>query len=626
MFDNNDLNNEIENIKTVYHVREVFNKINHSYNQNIPERNKHVRKLIETAFNKNIDTKDVIPDGSIYYDTNQEGNVYTDAVIDNIDDKEDSKYLPANNPKTESDEEQKKEKQKKDDEKSLSFNEQINAIFNDTLLNFLDTHKRYYFFQNHKDTAEKFIFVYDDCLDESLKLLINKNRNNFGSIQKFSEFTQNLPDISQEKYCVFLMLSSELSEHAKKFCESEIHEKKIYQYNLHKNPYNNIFELKPSNKNYELHNDIQRDNSIFLSNVDINRSEETLIKLFFPACSSLIGYKLLKGGFSGAKVIEVFQNTYDSKPHKQIIKIDKKCTKKIKQEYDNLTKHINFKCDEVFGKTYCEFEDYEAIMYSYASTDSKRSSKPFTKIFTEDLDVVKIGGSLERLFSRGLMENWQNSYSQDNKQTSVNNMYKNFIKDNLLDEIDKMTFDNNKTIKDKIQKVLAIELPFFIQKTSHGDLHTDNIMCDEENVFLIDFGMTGRHHFFIDYATLEMSIRLKSIPRYYPIAELKKYDNTLLQNILFLEHSIPQGNNFLYDIYKIIINIRQKSISHIKSHIKIQNLSITDTDIEINYLISLFCLAYRNLPHDDLNQKYALYLCDKLADKIIELLNSVKAV
>jgi CheY-like chemotaxis protein len=47
----------------------------------------------------------------------------------------------------------------------------------------------------------------------------------------------------------------------------------------------------------------------------------------------------------------------------------------------------------------------------------------------------------------------------------------------------------------------------YVEAVVHGDLHTDNVIVPQDRTFLIDFAHTGPHHVFLDYVTMEVSVR-----------------------------------------------------------------------------------------------------------------------
>ena len=103
-----------------------------------------------------------------------------------------------------------------------------------------------------------------------------------------------------------------------------------------------------------------------LSNASLSRAEEALIKSFFPSEPSLIQYKLLKGGFSGSKVVEVSQSFSVPRPCKFIIKIGSKAERKITIEETAVKKWVSSLVSS-YQTEKKENATHEALKYQFAS-------------------------------------------------------------------------------------------------------------------------------------------------------------------------------------------------------------------------------------------------------------------
>ena len=128
--------------------------------------------------------------------------------------------------------------------------------------------------------------------------------------------------------------------------------------------------------------------------------------------------------------------------------------------------------------------------------------------------------------------------------------------------------------------------------------------------------MTGSTHCFADYAALEASVRFKLTPSYFPTSVLAGADDHFLTAFDVTDAALQAkiGNADLKKSYEAIAKIRQMAIHKVRANAQSY---ASNEELELNYMIALFCLSLRNIKYPDLNQKYAMALCRRLALHIL---------
>lgn len=514
-----------------------------------------------------------------------------------------------------------------DDEKSSEelkrMVSEFSTVFDSTARMLLLNYKKFFIFKIGKQSLDfKTILLHDNIpMPEVAKKLLK----GFSSMLSLKDFLVELESDKlggrfKDETNLILLLSSDFSSEAHKILEN----RKIFEnFELFK-----FYELSLDDdfaKPYEYEgdrffNDLESDLNISLSNAELTKAEESLIKSFFPATPSSIQYKLLKGGFSGSKVIEVSQTFSTAKPCRFVIKIDLKKNKKIAIEEKAVKQWVSSMVTQ-YQTEKKENATHEALKYQFASSDGKRESTSFSQFFREANSVTEIGKVIDSLLDDELFKQWESMQFKKEQKISLAELFKDFVDwTKVSNFVDQVSFENAESDKKLFKSILEAELPAYVVKVCHGDLHSENIIVDQGKVFLIDFGLTGSHPCFLDFVTLETSIRLKLTPNYFPSKVLKQADKEFLFKFDVADTTIESkiADKVLLKSYKIISKIRNKAIHRVRSDAESYG---SNADLEMNYLLTLFCLLLRNLKYSDLNQKYAIQLARTLANELQKKLN-----
>lgn len=367
-----------------------------------------------------------------------------------------------------------------------------------------------------------------------------------------------------------------------------------------------------------LHEELESICGIVFNNKDLTFEEEKIIKKSFQNSTSIIDYKILKGGFSGSKVIEIQPiKNLSSRTARYVIKYSRKdAQRKISKEIKAFKAYIDDFQLTSYRADFLETEQYEAIKYTYASADNKTDSYSFSELIKRKMLGKKIDYNLNEVISQLLtcapLDIWSGHYQVEN--IKVDQLYKSYINDDKLltaiemiesrtqEQICADTFwKNYAAIKEK-----TIEVK---KKVCHGDLHTENFFKDDSAVYLIDFGYTGEHHAVLDHSTLEASLRFKHIPAYIRTETLIKLDERLFDGKCFEEGFDISfiDRKVLTEVYTLILTIRKDARKF---------FAVPEYSLE--YFISLFMITMRQIQYNDLNQQYALESAKSLAKLILE--------
>ncbi|MGZ3789724.1 MAG: phosphotransferase [Bacteriovorax sp.] len=494
-----------------------------------------------------------------------------------------------------------------------NFRKTIAELFSGAGRDWIANYKRYYLFkiENNLDASIKAVLVYDNIPSPEF---VQRALDGFTENIPLEKFIEKLEDTNSDLWLrphLCLLILSDFSRNAHSLIERFDILKRFDNFKFYEIMFN-----EDDVKTYEHEGDVllsslMSDVHISLSNASLSRAEEALIKSFFPSEPSLIQYKLLKGGFSGSKVVEVSQSFSVPRPCKFIIKIGSKADKKITIEEAAVKKWVSSLVSS-YQTEKKENATHEALKYQFASIDGKRSSQSFTEYFQSNR-TGHIREIVDKLFTHELFKEWEDTQFRKEEKILIKNLYKDFLSlDKIFEEIRKIGFEKAADDIKKFTEVLNLELPRYVQKVNHGDLHSENVIIDSEKVFLIDFGMTTIAPCFIDYATLEASIRFKLTPYYFPTKVLAEADNYFISQFDVTDVSLQDkiSNNDLRKSYEVISKIRLMAINNVKANKK--TYASVD-ELEFNYLISLFCLSLRNVRYKDMNQKYSLSLCRSLS-------------
>lgn len=380
-------------------------------------------------------------------------------------------------------------------------------------------------------------------------------------------------------------------------------------------------DIESSISKEDFFEEIEFVNSTLLSNGSIKHEEEKIIKkLFRNFVTPLLIYKMLKGGNSGTKVVEVrpkkeLGNEYEKR---YIIKYsEKNQDRKIDQERICFGKWIaGYKGFKDYECEYDKTLTHEGLRYSYAISDTASESFSYSEILDNKdndfhNDEVEI---IDSLFDIELYRFWRDSL--DTTECITSELYKSYVKiEKSWEVIGDILNLNSEQIKKcelyiNFNKIWNSRLAFNL-KVCHGDLHSENFFKDKNGVYLIDFGYTGIRHALIDHTSLECSIKFKHIPPYIEIQELIDIEHELL-----LDTSFQLSTRFtnttrpeLLERLEIIKKIRSNSLP-----------LINDSNSIAEYMISLFIITFRQIRYKDLNQLYAYNSALVISRKLVQLL------
>jgi hypothetical protein len=492
------------------------------------------------------------------------------------------------------------------------------------LKDYFEFFKGYHVLKLQNDPTKKFklIFLYD--LNYYFVLLKKKINQDFDNVEfiKIEDFSSEI-DYEVNYLCVVLLntkpndndglkiLVENLSNIIKSFDDFD-------NYSFYKNKKGEI-NYKKSNVTDDFFDEVETVNKSFLSNTDLSFAEEKMIKKLCSVNTPLILYKVLTKGYSGAKVLEVrpkVSPNFDVE-RKFIIKYDLLEKKKLKQEYDNFTLYVSsLKGFKDYTGEYAKTLTHEGIKYNYAISDYSEESYSFNDVIKNSYNIFYSTKKekIDKLFSIKLFEEWKNEHFES-KTDLVKNIFSGFInQDKIINELKNiLSLDDDEIFKNELiinfNKIWKFEIKYK-EKICHGDLHTDNFFIDNNDVFLIDFGLTGKHHSLIDYTALECSLKFKHFPRFLESNELIKIEEELILDSTFnVNHNFScTKRNDVSDILLMINTIRSNSI---KDFYDGSNL---------DYFISLFVMTFRQITYPNMNQLYAYHSANILSKHIVNQL------
>ena len=365
--------------------------------------------------------------------------------------------------------------------------------------------------------------------------------------------------------------------------------------------------------------------STFISNGKINFEEEKIIKkLCADFKSPLIFYKILSGGFSGSKVLEIRPkktNNFDNDKI-YIIKYGFISDQKIKEEKDNFSEFIKGRKGflSYTDATYQKTLHYEGILYNYAISEKSKVSYSFDEILkrseTPYFEIESKKEILTKLFSENEAFNkWREDFNEL-KNSKVGDLYIDFVhRDKIEDSIKHILNDERKSeaILENFDKISNYELRYK-ETVCHGDLHTDNFFVDDEkNIFLIDFGFTNKRHSILDYTSLECSLKFKHFPFYLESDELIEIEKELMSERTFdLSYNfVSTKRKELVEYLSMINTIRHNSLKDFSGQ----------TEDYIEYYISLYLMTIRQIRYPNMNQLYAYHSARIIGEFIVKKLN-----
>lgn len=497
---------------------------------------------------------------------------------------------------------------------------------------FLQKIKGYFVFrlENKDESKTKVIVLYDESYNRHPEINSFDIKDENLHIEKyelkeFLDLVKKQPEYADENYLCVLLVASNLRNNEILIPHVETLLGVFSNTNfisVKKIPVSvaGDYEVKNSDEGLEI---LKNYSDKVFNNRALSFEEELIIKKLFDGNEMILDYKFLKSGNSGSKVIEI-QPLRGNHPAigRFVVKFElKNSERKIKKEKKLFREFIS---DLLVSNYFAEYEEtitHEAIRYNYASSDSKEDSFPFSKLINDTLrEKYNYGFTLEKvieqLFECPPYQKWNSNPFQVTQQ--VKTLYRDYLKSEakiykaitLIKGISETAINsdelviNYKRIKEYSLKTM--------KKICHGDLHSENFFKDEQGVYLIDFGWTNQHHSLIDHTTLECSLKFKHLPFYIPIDELVNCETELLTINSFsksFDLSFIKRQSLL-QVCKVITQIRENAKQH-----------MLDSENQLEYLISLFIINFRQIQYPDLNQAYALATAEVLGKKIIELIN-----
>ncbi|OXE97413.1 phosphotransferase family enzyme [Flavobacterium araucananum] len=483
---------------------------------------------------------------------------------------------------------------------------------------------------NSRDLGYKLVFFYEN--NYHVIPLKARVHNQFGRYEReFIEFDSavgmNL-DSDKNYLCVFLLMSKMNNKEGLKNLKNSIAKfidrfEEFYYHSITNKQ--DILLCENTNRKDDFINEIDVVLSTFISNGKINFEEEKIIKkLCADFKSPLIFYKILSGGFSGSKVLEIRPkktNNFDNDKI-YIIKYGYISDGKIKEEKDNFSEFIKGRkgflsyTDATYEKTL----HYEGILYNYAISENSKASYSFDEILKKSETPYNQIEDKKEIITKLFSENdafnkWREDYNEI-KSSKVGNLYLDFVNKDKIENSLIYILDDEKKCKDildNFNKISDYEITYK-ETVCHGDLHTDNFFIDDEkNIYLIDFGFTNRRHSILDYTSLECSLKFKHFPFYLESDELIEIENELLS-----ERSFDLTYNFastkrkqVIDFLSMINSIRHNSVRDLSGQV----------DSNLEYYISLYFMTIRQIRYPNMNQLYAYHSAKILGEFIVGKLN-----
>jgi len=480
---------------------------------------------------------------------------------------------------------------------------------------------------NSRDLGYELIFFYDN--NYHVTPLQGRVKNKFDGykcqFKKFDAIVDMTLDTDKNYLCVFLLLSKMNDNEELKKLKDSIDNfistfEEFYYHSITEK--HETFLCEKTNRKDDFIDELDIVLSTYISNGKINFEEEKIIKkLCADFKSPLIFYKILSGGFSGSKVLEIRPKKTNNFENDKIyiIKYGLISDGKIKEEKDNFSEFIKGRkgFSSYTDATYKKTLHYEGILYNYAISDNSKVSYSFNDILkmveNPYYEIENKRKIITKLFSDNEAFNkWREDYNEV-KNIKVGDLYIDFVIKNKIEKSLKDVLNDDSKSKDilaNFDKISDYEIKY-IETVRHGDLHTDNFFVDdEENIYLIDFGFTKKRHAILDYTSLECSLKFKHFPFYLESEELKEIEKELL-----LEKTFDLSCNFsstkrkeILDFLSMINTIRHNSIKDLSE------------DNKLEYYISLYFMTIRQLRYPNMNQLYAYYSTKILGEYIIEKL------
>lgn len=562
-----------------------------------------VKQFLEQSFENGYESNIVLDDFSIITDGEKSDEIVEELKIESI---ETSKSL-------------------------ISFKDLFNKVKFE-LRDYFVNYKGYFITEliNSRDLGFKLIFFYENNYHVTpLKGRVNNQFNGYDC--EFIEFDSSVGmnlDSDKNYLCVFLLMSKMNNKEGLKNLKTSINKfisnfEEFYYHSI--TGKQEILLCENTNRKDDFIDEIDVVLSTFISNGKINFEEEKIIKkLCSDFKSPLIFYKILSGGFSGSKVLEIrpkkTNNFVNDKIY--IIKYGFISDGKIKEEKDNFSEFIKGRkgFQSYTDATYEKTLHYEGILYNYAISENSKASYSFDEILkkteTPYFEIESKKNIITKLFSKNEAFNkWREDFNEL-KTCKVGDLYIDFVsKDKIEDSLEYILNDEkrSKVVLDIFDKISNYVITYK-ETVCHGDLHTDNFFVDDEkNIYLIDFGFTNKRHSILDYTSLECSLKFKHFPFYLESDELIEIEKELMS-----ERTFDLSYNFASTKRKEVVEFL--SMINTIRHNSLKDLSGQSAD-NIEYYISLYLMTIRQIRYPNMNQLYACHSARIIGEFIVEKLN-----
>ncbi|MFY7741869.1 MAG: hypothetical protein ACOVQR_04425 [Flavobacterium sp.] len=492
-------------------------------------------------------------------------------------------------------------------------------LFKDLVANItehFDVYKGYFILklENNPQKSYKLLILYDNSfiVEPVKKKIATFNKNS--TSKTITEFIGEIDEIdnSDNNYLCLLLLMPRINN---KIEENEL----ILNINTLISNFSYFENISLKINNGKIQNDYHRSidreefieelryvNCTLLSNGSFKHEEEKIVKkLATNFRTPLVLYKVLKGGNSGSNVIEIRPKKELGEQYEKryIIKYSEiNVERKLKKEKENFDEWIRgYKGFNEYECHYNKTLTHEGILYSYAVADTEKESYSFSDIIIDIYNpfFYQKNDLISNLFDDlGIYQTWSNIV--EIKKMKVSDLYSEYLNQEKIIEQISLIQNKNSTevLNDELvvnfKKIWDYESEFNI-KICHGDLHTDNLFKDNKNIYLIDFGYTGKKHSVIDHASLECSIKFKHFPFYIGINELIEIENELILESSF-SLSARFNNTSRQRLIELIDLIKQIRFNVIKQ---------TYTKTKEEYYLSVFIMTFRQIRYKDMNQLYA---------------------
>lgn len=587
------LNNSINTLKT----DEISLQLRTIPNEEKPKFNSIVKQYLELGFSNGYESNIKLEDFSILSD--EQKNV----II----------------------EEELKEEEIKINQSVTSFKNLFEKVKNE-LKDYLNNYKGYFITQlvNNPSYNYKLIFFYEKNYHIiPLKGRVNDKfeKTDFDFLEFKSSETISL-NTDRNYLCIFLLMSKMNDSEKLEILKSSINNfvggfEEFYYHTI--TDKNNSFVCENINRKDAFIDDVDIVLSTYMSNGKISFEEEKIIKkLCSDFKSPLIIYKILSGGFSGSKVLEIRPKKTNNFENDKIYIIKYGLIKdgKIKEEKKNFSNYIKGIKGflDYTDATYQQTLHYEGILYNYAISESSKSSYSFNDILTKESpfdSLERKNEILTNLFTKNeAFIKWREDHNEI-KTAIIKDLYKNFVSKEKIEESLKLIVNDEKDcdlMLQNFEKISKFQIKYK-ETVCHGDLHTDNFFIDDEKkIYLIDFGFTNKRHAILDYTSLECSLKFKHFPFYL---ESEEYIN--IENELLLEDTFNLSHRFTSTKRKEILEY----LSMINT-IRINSMKdFSNPTVNLEYFISLYLMTIRQIRYPNMNQRYAFHSAKILGEHIV---------